>query len=742
MCCPNGSGRNYLNPLQEDSPGMVIIRVSGVSKTFSMDQKQPSRGRQRNMRLDVLKDISFEVREGESVGIIGKNGSGKTTLLQLLAGILTPDSGVIEIKGRILPLLDIQTGIDDEFTGREGIFLMGAIHGLSGEDIYAMLPRVIAFCGLGEFLDVRVKQYSAGMKMRLALATALEIPHDILLLDEVSAVGDEEFQKKCISRLEELRLQGKTFVIVSHQMDEVVERCDQVIFLDGGKIVAQGPPIETTQLYISHMITHHLHTIKRDIRSRLTRLQGISPSNRVFEKRLGPFGTLRKWVNGNTAVSEYHEAIEGLRTMVKGFECLVNVRTDYLMLELDRLQDEYFRQEKNSRAVPSRESDCPSKYHEVEQELRRMLEEKRFLLTVKIQMGLDSSALAHERHQLKAGIGALLNTQTGTDNDALRRMHLELLQSQLDDNRPVEALLPTIRDYAGTCCEMIRAESDPASRERTLRQFLNTIRGKFSEAASGELWIVERLLDITPEVFMKDVLSPVEGIFLPEYVRMAKYALAAFDEVPPSRIDCLGHLLREGLGVVEHELLTISLRESPDDERQRRLSNIKGELLRGLSELYNSSGANPRPQGSGWGFGDAEITSVSIGFRDKTEGFRTSEPFQVAIRYVRRKKLDDGIRVGITIHHESGLPLLAQDTIVPDDHPADVEGEVRFSMSALPLTPGRYLLSAALYDPLLTKPYDHHHQAYDFIVEGKSASPGLLEFDNLWTVRNGAPPSE
>ena len=113
---------------------MVIIRVSGVSKTFSMDQKQPSRGRQRNMRLDVLKDISFEVREGESVGIIGKNGSGKTTLLQLLAGILTPDSGVIEIKGRILPLLDIQTGIDDEFTGREGIFLMGAIHGLRDDE--------------------------------------------------------------------------------------------------------------------------------------------------------------------------------------------------------------------------------------------------------------------------------------------------------------------------------------------------------------------------------------------------------------------------------------------------------------------------------------------------------------------------------------------------------------------------------------------------------------------------------
>jgi len=197
----------------------------------------------------VLQGISLSVQRGEVIGICGGNGSGKSTLLRVMSHILPMTHGRIAVKGRLATLLDLGTGFLPELTGRENIALNGAIIGLSDNEVARKMDSIVDFADLGSFIDSPIKTYSAGMYMRLGFAIAVHVDADILLIDEILAVGDEEFHKKCMPRLLQMQKNGTALIIVSHALSMLATMCDRVIWLDRGRIMASGRPSEVLEKY-------------------------------------------------------------------------------------------------------------------------------------------------------------------------------------------------------------------------------------------------------------------------------------------------------------------------------------------------------------------------------------------------------------------------------------------------------------------------------------------------------------
>jgi ABC-type polysaccharide/polyol phosphate transport system ATPase subunit len=245
---------------------LAKIRFDNVVQRFRVIRERPDTLREvftrlfsRNSRVydfDALKGINFTIRDGEAVGIVGRNGSGKSTTLKIIAGVYRPTSGRVVVSGRVAPLIELAAGFHGDLTGRENIVLNGLLLGLSRREIMASEDRIIGFAALGDFIDSPVKQYSSGMYMRLGFAVATEVDPDILLIDEILAVGDAEFQQKCMARIEEFRQRGKTIVLVSHTAATIRQLCPRAIFLDGGTIVADGPAEEVLAKYIESQEGH------------------------------------------------------------------------------------------------------------------------------------------------------------------------------------------------------------------------------------------------------------------------------------------------------------------------------------------------------------------------------------------------------------------------------------------------------------------------------------------------------
>jgi ABC-type polysaccharide/polyol phosphate transport system ATPase subunit len=203
--------------------------------------------------LWALRDVSLDLARGRMTGIIGSNGSGKSTLLKVLGGILKPTSGQVSVHGRVAALIELGAGFHPEFTGRENIFVNGVLLGLSRAEIRARFDEIVAFAGLEPFVDNPVKTYSSGMYMRLGFAIAVTVDPDILLIDEVLAVGDEAFQHRCVGKIQEFKARGKTIVLVSHDLASIERLCDEAVWLDGGRLQAQGETRGVVAQYLDHV---------------------------------------------------------------------------------------------------------------------------------------------------------------------------------------------------------------------------------------------------------------------------------------------------------------------------------------------------------------------------------------------------------------------------------------------------------------------------------------------------------
>ena len=218
---------------------------------YKFDDVDPDNEHESSDILWALKNVSFDVKKGESVGIIGRNGSGKSTLLKVIAKITTPTKGYAQVNGRISSLLEVGTGFHPELTGKENIYLNGTILGMRKKEIDAKLEEIIAFSGVEKFIETPVKRYSSGMRVRLAFSVAAHLEPEILLVDEVLAVGDAEFQKKCLGKMGEVTAQGRTVLFVSHQLAAVEQLCDRVIWLNEGSVISSGPSTEIISKYLN-----------------------------------------------------------------------------------------------------------------------------------------------------------------------------------------------------------------------------------------------------------------------------------------------------------------------------------------------------------------------------------------------------------------------------------------------------------------------------------------------------------
>ena len=235
----------------------IAISVKNLSKKYQLYQTPKHRLKEAlhpfkkkyHREFWALRDVSFEARHGETVGIIGCNGSGKSTLLQMICGTLTPTQGDINVNGRISALLELGAGFNREFTGRENVYMNGAIFGLSRAEMDKRYQYIVDFAGIGNFIDQPVKTYSSGMYVRLAFAVAINVDPEILIVDEALAVGDAKFQRKCYAKLEEFRKRGKTILFVTHAMGTIVSLCNKAILLDKGKVVQEGEPKPIIKLY-------------------------------------------------------------------------------------------------------------------------------------------------------------------------------------------------------------------------------------------------------------------------------------------------------------------------------------------------------------------------------------------------------------------------------------------------------------------------------------------------------------
>lgn len=238
----------------------VAIRVENVSKSFRLPHNRQSSlkgslvnlisGGDRSYETqEVLKNISFDIKKGEFFGIVGRNGSGKSTLLKMLAGIYKPTAGKITVNGSLTPFIELGVGFNPELTGRENVYMNGALLGFNDKEVDEMYDDIVSFAELERFMDQKLKNYSSGMQVRLAFSVAIRARGDVLVLDEVLAVGDEAFQRKCYNYFETLKRKGKTVVLVTHDMSAVERFCTRAMFVEDGNIVLIGRPLDVSAAY-------------------------------------------------------------------------------------------------------------------------------------------------------------------------------------------------------------------------------------------------------------------------------------------------------------------------------------------------------------------------------------------------------------------------------------------------------------------------------------------------------------
>lgn len=291
--------------MSEEQP---IVSVRDLYKSFRLPHEQHSGVKQYVMNMfsgkrgyetqHVLKDVSFDIKKGEFFGIVGRNGSGKSTLLKLLAGIYTPDKGVVQVNGSLTPFIELGVGFNPELTGRENVFLNGALLGFSRKEMEAKYDDIVKFSELERFMDQKLKNYSSGMQVRLAFSIAIQAKSDILLLDEVLAVGDEAFQRKSLGVFEKYKSLNQTIILVTHDMSVVEKFCTRALMIDRGEVVKIGKPSGVAKLYSASNEQTYLAAKKAEEEIKQLRLKNGVEFELVNEKGEETY----KFTSGDEAV--------------------------------------------------------------------------------------------------------------------------------------------------------------------------------------------------------------------------------------------------------------------------------------------------------------------------------------------------------------------------------------------------------------------------------------------------------
>lgn len=272
----------------------TVIDVQNVAKDFKIHHERHQSLKERLLHprsgstelFHALSDISFSVGHGETVGIIGHNGSGKSTLLKCICGVLKPTVGEIRLRGSLAALLELGAGFQTELSGRDNVYLYGAMLGFSKKMVDSIFDDIVAFSEIEQFIDTQVKFYSSGMYVRLAFAVAVNVDPDILVVDEVLAVGDERFQAKCVDRIQRFKEEGRTILLVTHNADQVRALCDRAIVLDGGDLIADGATAESLRIFREHLLEDAIEHDSARLQESI-HVESVTSSTGSFEVRSG-----------------------------------------------------------------------------------------------------------------------------------------------------------------------------------------------------------------------------------------------------------------------------------------------------------------------------------------------------------------------------------------------------------------------------------------------------------------------
>lgn len=272
----------------------IVIDVDNISKQFKIHHERNQSLKERLLHpksgsteiFSALSEISFQVSTDETVGILGHNGSGKSTLLKCICGVLQPTTGQIRLRGSLAALLELGAGFQTELSGRDNVYLYGAMLGISKKGVDAIFDDIVAFSEIEHFIDTQVKFYSSGMYVRLAFAVAVNVDPDILVVDEVLAVGDERFQAKCVDRIRTFQEEGRSILLVTHQADQVRALCDRAIVLDGGLMVANGPVQESLRIFREHLLEDAVELDRTGARAEIS-IDSVTTPSGSFDVRSG-----------------------------------------------------------------------------------------------------------------------------------------------------------------------------------------------------------------------------------------------------------------------------------------------------------------------------------------------------------------------------------------------------------------------------------------------------------------------
>lgn len=291
--------------------------IDRLKESFNISKKEKY-----SREFHALNDINFEIKKGESVGIIGKNGSGKSTLLKIITGVLNPTSGSIKVDGKISAILELGAGFNPDYTGMENIYLSGTIMGYSKEQIEKKLPGIISFADIGDFIYQPVKTYSSGMYVRLAFSVAINVDPEILIVDEALSVGDIRFQQKCLRKIEELKV-DKTILFVSHDLLQMSKFCDRLIWINEGQLISSGDPEDISKQYQAFMAGSTLDDYEEDIA-----IEYENDSNEIdpIDKSLQMFGDNKAKIRG---ISIFNDRNMKIQQINMGEKITVSIKVSY-----------------------------------------------------------------------------------------------------------------------------------------------------------------------------------------------------------------------------------------------------------------------------------------------------------------------------------------------------------------------------------------------------------------------------
>jgi len=327
----------------------IAIKVQNLTKTYKLYNEPIDRLKEAlhplrktyHKNFNALNDVSFEIKKGESVGIIGRNGSGKSTLLKIITGVLTPTSGEVFVNGKISAILELGAGFDPEMNGIENIHLNTSINGIKKEQLDKIINQIIDFSELGEFIHQPIKTYSSGMKARLAFAVAINISPDILIVDEALAVGDAAFQRKCFAKMEAIQKAGATILFVSHSEGSIINLCNNAIWLSNGQKIIEGQPKLVTGLYMKNatkknidksLIIKEFEKLQKNIKEKKEeKIQSPSLLNEFYDKSLLPKSTINYDSNGAFISDIYITTLQGekVNILIQGYEYIFRYNIRY-----------------------------------------------------------------------------------------------------------------------------------------------------------------------------------------------------------------------------------------------------------------------------------------------------------------------------------------------------------------------------------------------------------------------------